>query len=75
MKVTRRFNQSRRDLCIDLECESCGATDTNNSAYDDSNYWINVVPDMKCKNCGKSSNDLGIRPENIGTRYPEGMEV
>jgi len=75
MKVTRRFNQYRRDLSIDLECENCGATETKTNAYDDTNYWVNVVPDFKCKNCGKSSSDLGLRPESIGTKYPEGMEV
>lgn len=75
VKVTKRYNQWRRDLWVDLECEGCGATETVKDAYDDTNYWVNVVPDMKCKSCGKSSNDLGIRPESIGTKYPEGMEV
>lgn len=75
MRVTRRYDQYRRDLYIDLECEDCGAAETNKSAYDDTNYWVNVVPNMKCKNCGKSSNDLGIRPESIGTKYPEGMQI
>jgi hypothetical protein len=28
MKVTRRYDQHRRDLKIDLECENCQATDT-----------------------------------------------
>lgn len=75
MKVTKRYDQYRRDLSIDLECENCGANDTNTSAYDDTYYWTQVVPDMKCKQCEKSSNDLGIRPENIGTKYPEGMQI
>lgn len=75
MKVTRRYNQYRRDLHIDMKCEGCGAKDTDKSAYDDSNYWVNVVPDFKCKECGKSSNDLGIKPESIGTKYPEGFQV
>ena len=75
MEVVRRFDQLRRDLSIDLECERCNATDTVTTAYDDTFYWTQVVPDMKCKSCGKSSNDLGIRPESIGTKYPEGMEV
>lgn len=75
MKVTKRFNQHRRDLHIEVECEDCNATKTIKNAYDDTNYWVNVVPDMKCESCGKSSSDLGIRPESIGTKYPEGMEV
>lgn len=75
MKVTKRYNQHRRDLTIDMICEGCGATDTYNSAYDDTNFWVNVVPSFKCKECDKTSKDLGIRPENIGTKYPEGYQI
>lgn len=32
----------------------------NNSGYDDSNYYNNVVPDMKCCKCGGSSNSKQI---------------
>ena len=69
MKVTRRYNQMRRDLSIDMECESCGAKNTYGSAYDDRNFWDNVVPAFKCPKCGKSSNDLGIKPGFMGTKY------
>jgi len=75
MKVTRRFDQLRRDLSIDMECEGCGATDTYLSAHDDTNFWVNVVPDFKCKQCNKSSNDLGVPPEDTHTKYPAGMAV
>ena len=74
MKVTKRYDQHRRDLSIDMECESCRATATYKSAYDDTNFWVNVVPNFKCKECGKSSKDLGIEPEDVGTRY-ESWEV
>lgn len=69
MKVTRRYNQHRRDLSIDMVCENCGAEDTYNDAYDDTNFWVNIVPGFKCTECGKSSNDLGLKPEDTHTRY------
>lgn len=75
MKVTRRYNQHRRDLDIDMECENCGATSSYGSAYDDANFWVNVVPNFKCPGCDKSSKDLGIEPEDIHTHYPEGFQV
>ncbi len=77
MLVTRRYNQYRRDLSIDLECEGCKATQTYDSAYDDRNFWDNVVPDMKCKQCGKSTIDLGKYDVKgtMPTRYPEGMQL
>jgi len=71
MKVIKRYNQIRRDLCIDTECESCGAMDKCAFAYDDRNYWDNVVPNFKCPKCGESSNSLGIKTEQIGTKYSD----
>lgn len=75
MKVTKRYNQFRRDLTIDMECEGCGETDTYGCAYDDRNFWDNVVPSFKCKKCGKSTKDLGLEPEVMPTKYPEGYQV
>ena len=75
MKVTKRYNQYRRDLTIDMKCEGCGATDTYKGAYDDRNFWDNVMPDFKCTACGKSTKDLGLKAEPMYTRYDEGEEV
>ena len=75
MKVTRKFNQSRRDCSIDLICENCSHEETLAGAYDDDNYWINVVPNFKCKNCGKSTNDLGLKPEKIETKYNQSKDI
>lgn len=69
MKVIQKYNQHRRDLSINMECEECGTKDTYSGAYDDRNFWDNVVPDFKCENCGKSTNDLGEKIEFIETRY------
>lgn len=71
MKVTSVYNQHRRDCWCDLECESCGEKQTYKSAYDDRNFWDNVVPSFKCKKCGKSTNDLGEKPAAIATKYDE----
>ena len=75
MKVLKKYNQHRRDCDCDMQCESCGNLETNTSAYDDRNFWDNVVPSFKCEKCGKSSNDLGIPPERIQTTYPDGFQV
>lgn len=60
MKITKTYNWSRRDFCFDSECEHCGHNENNHSGYDDSNYYNNVVPDMKCGKCGESSNSKQI---------------
>lgn len=75
MKVIRKYDQHRRDLRIDMECENCGTTDTYKRAYDDYNFWSNIVPKFKCNNCGVSSNDLGIRVTDVSTKYPEGYQI
>lgn len=71
MKVIKRYNQFRRDLSIDMECEGCQAKDSYNSAYDDRNFWDNVVPNFKCKECGKSSKDMGLEAEIMPTKYAD----
>ena len=75
MKVIRRYNQYRRDLSIDMECENCKTADTYTGAYDDRNFWDNVVPNFECKKCGKSSNMLGVEVEYQATTYPEGFQI
>lgn len=71
MKVVRKYDQFRRDCKCDMECESCGEKETYNSAYDDRNFWDNVIPDLKCKKCGKSSKDLGTKTDYIATKYAD----
>jgi len=66
----------RRDCYVDLECEECGEVEIKRSAYDDRNMWDNVVPNWKCKKCGKSTNDMDLEiKQYITTKYPEGMQV
>lgn len=71
MKVIKRYNQFRRDLSIDMECEDCGQKETYTHAYDDRNFWDNVIPNWKCKSCGKSTKDLGLEAEIMPTKYSE----
>lgn len=75
MRVIRKYSQHRRDCYVDLECENCGNKEQGVSAYDDRNMWDNVIPSWKCDECGESTNSLGIDPERIVTKYPEGFQV
>ena len=69
MKLIKKYNQHRRDCFADLKCENCGNECTNKGAYDDRNYWDKVVPAQTCEECGKSTNDMGLKPENVSTKY------
>jgi hypothetical protein len=69
MKIIKIISQHRRDFKAEMECEGCGCKDIISRGYDDRNYHDNVIPKMKCKDCGKSREDLGITAEPTKTKY------
>jgi len=74
MKIKKILSQSRRDFHAVYVCEGCGH-EFNGSGYDDRNFHDNVIPKMKCAECGKSAIDLGVDIRPLATRYPDGMQV
>lgn len=75
MKIKKKISQHRRDFYADFECEGCGNVEFKKSGYDDRYFHDEVIPNMKCKSCGKSRNDLGIEGDFTETKYPEGFQV
>lgn len=71
MKIQKITNQNRRDFTAIYECEHCGATKTGRG-YDDSNFHQNVIPKMKCSECGKTAGD-DYRP--LTTKYPDSQTI
>lgn len=69
MKIKERLRQSRRDFWATYECEGCGHITKKQLGYDDRNFHDNVIPNMKCPECEKSRNDLGIKGEFTPTKY------
>lgn len=59
MKIKKVTDKHRYDFCAILECEHCGREQELKTGYDDDYYHTRVIPEMKCKNCGKSRNDEG----------------
>lgn len=55
MRIKTITNSNRRDFTAIYECESCGAT-KKSYGYDDANFHENVIPAMRCDNCGEASN-------------------
>ena len=68
MKIIKMVNQHRRDFNAIYECEDCGYK-VEQSGYDDRNFLDNVIPNIKCGECGKSSNTLGIKHDVTPTKY------
>lgn len=71
MKIETIESQSRRDFYAVYRCEHCGHT-TRGSGYDDANFHQNVIPAMKCVECGKTAGD-DYRP--LATKYPDSAVV
>lgn len=67
MKIKKLHHQHRRDFRATYECEHCKHTE-DMDGYDDENFHVNVIPGMKCKECGKTSPEDYVRR---ATRYPE----
>ena len=77
MKLIEIIAQSRRDFQGKYECEFCKHIETDNGmdSYDDRYYHDNVIPNKKCKKCGKSTLSEGGTIQNTQTKYPEGFQV
>lgn len=56
MKINRIVSQHRRDFTAIYECEHCKFKHTE-GGYDDSHFHNNVIPSMKCGECGMCSPD------------------
>jgi len=71
MELIEKKSQSRRDFVGIYKCEECGNIEEHRGCYDDRNFHDNVSPHWKCKKCGKSTIDLGLKPKFIQTKYRE----
>jgi primosomal protein N' len=71
MKIKTIISQHRRDFSAIFECEHCDTTEKING-YDDAYLHSQVIPNMECKKCGKTSPDT-YRP--LTTKYPEGFQI
>ena len=72
MRIKQINSQHRRDFIADYECEHCGFIEKDSDGYDDANFHQNVIPKMKCEQCGKTADD-NYKP--LATKYPEWMQV
>ncbi len=78
MKIKEITSQHRRDFYAIYECQFCDYEEKG-SGYDDINFHHNVIPKMKCKQCGKSvvENGYELKGEyrSLSTKYPEGYQI
>jgi len=74
MKIKQILRQHRRDFTAIYVCEGCGHEEEN-GGYDDSHFHQNVIPDMTCENCGKTSRECGADYRPLTTKYPDHQQV
>lgn len=75
MRIKQIISQNRRDFWANYECECCGHIEEHKSGYDDTNFHKNVIPQMVCPNCRKTSKDSDSEYRPLSTKYPEGYQV
>ncbi len=56
MRIKDITSMHRRDFYAIYECEHCGHEEED-SGYDDAYFHEKVIPNMKCKECGKTSSE------------------
>lgn len=71
MKIKKIISQHRRDFTAIYVCEHCNFEEES-GGYDDKHFHQNVIPNMKCDNCGKKA-DSSYRP--LSTKYPDDKVV
>ena len=70
MRIKQITHQNRRDFKAICECPFCGHTEED-WGYDDDNFHRNVIPERKCKKCGKSERDGDTNYRPLTTKYAE----
>ena len=74
MKINKITYQHRRDFQAIYECEGCGHR-VEGRGYDDDNFHENVIPSMRCPECGKTGAECGDDYRPLTTKYPEGYQI
>lgn len=69
MKIKQITNQHRRDFSAIMKCEFCQKETKLNSGYDDRYYHDNVIPNMKCSKCLKSTLSKDGKITKTATKY------
>ena len=78
MKIKEITYKSGRDYWAIFICENCGHEEKDRG-YDDDNYRENVIPNIRCHICDKSTNDLRQSMDvreffRLGKKYCEAHE-
>jgi hypothetical protein len=71
MKIKKILSQHRRDFEAIYECEHC-KYESKSYGYDDANFHQNVIPNMTCPKCAKTSGDDYVPMQ---TKYPAGYVI
>jgi transcription elongation factor Elf1 len=64
MKIKKKTYLAKKDYQAVMECENCGHNQLQ-SGFDDYYYDTQIIPQVKCKMCKKSTSEI----ENKGEIY------
>jgi hypothetical protein len=75
MKIKNITSQHRRDFSALMKCEFCNEESKLHGGYDDRYYHDNVIPNMKCGKCLKSTSSEGGEITRTATKYSDNQIV
>lgn len=75
MIIENITSQTRRDFYADLICEFCNHKQKLTDGYDDDYYHQEVIPNICCEACGKSTISGVGKIQPYKTKYPKGFIV
>ena len=73
MRIKEILSQHGRAFRAIFICPFCGHEEER-PGYDDFDFHHNVIPKIKCENCGKTEQD-GESYRPLSTKYPEGFQI
>lgn len=71
MYIKEKTYQNRRDFKAIFKCGHCGF-EQEIWGYDDTNFHLNIIPNMTCPECGEKEGDDYVQQR---TKYPDGAQV
>lgn len=75
MIIKNILTQNRRDFTAIMKCEFCDYETQEDNGYDDRYFHDEVIPEMECKGCGKSTKSEGGTIAHTETKYPDNLQV
>ena len=75
MDLIKKTHQYRRDFDGIVKCQFCGHEEELHNGYDDHFYHTQVIPNLMCSKCHKSTISENDTIQKVTLKYPEDIQL